>query len=767
MIGRSLGHYQITAPLGQGGMGEVYRARDTSLGRDVALKVLPPDMASNQERLARFQREARAVAALNHPHIVTIYSVEEREGVHFLTMELIEGQPLNRLIPEGGLPSERVLAIAATLADALAAAHEKGIVHRDLKPANVMITPDGRAKILDFGLARVDRDDDATPVGADHPTDLRTSDGVVMGTVPYMSPEQVSGRSVDHRTDFFSLGVMLYEMTTGRRPFGGASSAETASAILRDIPPEITAQRGDCPPLLSSLIARCLEKDPASRFQSAKELRDDIESRGPHHQTTRRESPGSGSAVPINDRSIVVLPFANLSPDPENEYFSDGLTEEITSDLSKVRALRVISRTSAMQLKGAKKDIRTIGRELGVRYVLEGSVRRAGSSLRMTAQLIDAASDTPLWSDKYSGTIDDIFEVQERVAREIVKALDVTLTSDEHARLKERPIADVRAFELFLQARQELRRYAAERAMPLIREAIRIEGETPPLMAELTWAKVMLVRAGTSTDRGSLEEAEREARALLLRVPDAAYGHSILAHIEYERKNLPEAIHHCVMALDREPNDSDTLLSMCITLTAAGQIEQAIETGERMAACDPLSGVSWLALGFPHWFEGCPEKVVAPAIKALELDPRNFIVHWCTGYTYALMGRMEDAWRHARVLEEIGPDVPYTRHLLALLDGLEGRREAGLARIRDIDFTPLDAHHHFHLAEAFVAGGDCDRALELLEASVEGFHPDRYIAEYCPFLSPLRGTPRFEKVVAAARTLTKTFPERLARLGKE
>ncbi len=233
MIGRSLGHYQITAPLGKGGMGEVYRARDNTLGRDVALKVFPPAMAANREGLARFQREARAVAALNHPHIVTIYSVEESEGVHFITMELIDGKPLNRLIPEGGLPGERILAIAAALADALAAAHERGIVHRDLKPANVMVTADGRPKILDFGLARIARDESAA--GAeDQPTDVRTSDGVIMGTVPYMSPEQVSGRSVDHRTDLFSLGVMLYEMATGHRPFGGTSSAETASAILRD-----------------------------------------------------------------------------------------------------------------------------------------------------------------------------------------------------------------------------------------------------------------------------------------------------------------------------------------------------------------------------------------------------------------------------------------------------------------------------------------------------------------------------------------------------
>jgi serine/threonine protein kinase len=276
LIGRTLAHYRITAAIGAGGMGEVYRATDTKLGRDVALKVLPAEMASSPERLERFRREARAVAALNHPHIVTIHSVEEADGVHFLTMELVEGQPLDHLIAEGVLPRERFLEIAAALADALAAAHDKGIVHRDLKPANVMVGRDGRVKVLDFGLARMRGPQADESTGSQLPTDLHTSEGAVMGTAPYMSPEQVSGLEVDHRTDIFSLGVVLHEMATGTRPFQGSSAAALLSAILRDPPPAVTDVRPDLPRELDWLISRCLEKDRNLRTQSAREVRDGL-----------------------------------------------------------------------------------------------------------------------------------------------------------------------------------------------------------------------------------------------------------------------------------------------------------------------------------------------------------------------------------------------------------------------------------------------------------------------------------------------------------
>ena len=493
--GTRLGHYEIVRPLGAGGMGEVYRATDTTLGRDVALKVLPATMALDPARLERFRREARAVAALNHPHIVTIYSVEQAEGVHFLTMELVEGESLDRKVLSTGLPVGQILTLAMEIAEALAAAHGKGIVHRDLKPGNIMVTGDGRVKVLDFGLAKM-----AADAASELETIAQTSEGVVMGTMPYMSPEQVEGRAVDARTDIFSLGVVLYQLATGNRPFAGRSQAALVSAILRDTPAVVTTQRPEVPSELGRLITRCLEKDRERRLQTAKDVRNEAE-----EIRRARESgpaaPRASSAAAPERASIVVIPFANFSPDSENEYFSDGLTEEIIADLSKVKALRVISRTSSMQLKGVKKDVRTIGRELGVRYVLDGSVRKAGNSLRITAQLIEAASDAHVWSDKYSGTIDDVFEVQERVSREIVKALDITLTSDEQRQLGERPTHDVRAFQLFLQARQELRRYAPARAVALIREAIRIEGETPALMSILTAAKVAEVRAGVGRDR--------------------------------------------------------------------------------------------------------------------------------------------------------------------------------------------------------------------------------------------------------------------------
>jgi TolB-like protein/Flp pilus assembly protein TadD len=578
-----------------------------------------------------------------------------------------------------------------------------------------------------------------------------------------MSPEQVEGRPLDARTDIFSLGVLLHEMATGRRPFQAGSQAALASAILRDVPVAVHDTRPAIPGDLGRLISRCLEKDRERRPQTARNLLDELETLGRSPGSELRSRPPDGGRG-RSRRSIVVLPFANLSPDPANEYLGDGLTEEIITDLSKVRALSVISRTSAMQLKGAKKDAKTIGRELDVQYVLDGSVRKAGNSLRITAQLIDAAADAQLWSDKYTGTMDDVFEVQERVSREIVRALDITLTSDEHRRLAERPIADARAFELFLQARQEIRRYAADRAARLTREAIRIEGETPPLLALLTWTRVLQVRSGVSRDRTLLDEAEREARQLLARVPDAPYGRSLLGHIEYERGRMPEAAHHLKLALEREPNDSDTILMLTITYVGAGQNALAQETARRMVACDPLSPLSWMAAGVPQWFVGRPEQAIPPLQRGLEIDPQNFIVHWCIGYTYALLGRLEDAARHAQTLNGLGPDVPYTRQLLALIDGLEGRSEVALERIVSLDTAPLDAHHLFHLGESFILAGRHDRGLDLLERSVPGFYPHLYMAEYCRFLDPVRQTPRFQAVLATARGLVDSFAEKEAAL---
>jgi non-specific serine/threonine protein kinase len=402
VIGRTLAHYRITAAVGAGGMGEVYRATDTRLGRDVAVKVLPAEMASDAERLERFRREARAIAALNHPNIVTIYSVEEADGVHFLTMELVDGQPLDRLTTAGGLPLARILEIAQAIANALVAAHEKGIVHRDLKPANVMVGETGAVKVLDFGLAKMQPTGDS--LSSELPTAAPTRDGVVMGTVPYMSPEQVSGRSVDHRTDIFSLGIVLYEMASGRRPFEGRSTAELASAILRDTPPVVTELRTDLPQDLARIIRRCLEKDPGQRLQTARDVVNELrELMGRSPSAGFRSSKAVELGVSQREEGfwVAVLPFKHRGQDPSVEALAEGLTEDIVTGLSRFSYLRVIARSSTSHYSGESLDVRSVGQELGARYVMEGSVRQAGPTLRVTVQLVEATSGANLWAETY------------------------------------------------------------------------------------------------------------------------------------------------------------------------------------------------------------------------------------------------------------------------------------------------------------------------------------------------------------------------------
>ena len=427
MIGQTLGHYHILGKIGAGGMGEVYRATDSKLGREVALKVLPPDMARDPERLARFQREARAVAALNHPHIVTIFSVEESDGIPFLTMELVEGQSLDRVISEGGLPVQRIIEIAGALAGALAAAHEKGIVHRDLKPANVMVADDGRIKILDFGLAKDIRADQHT--GATMTSAGQTEVGVVMGTPAYMSPEQVSGRPLDHRTDIFSLGVVLHQMATGKQPFHGNSSAELISAILRDDPPPVTELRPELPADLSRIIRRCLEKDPGHRVQTARDVANEFRDLARQSSLKVSVSPlravDSGAARAEQGFWVAVLPFKSGGSNSDLAALAEGLTEDIVTGLSRFSYLRVIARSSTQRYANQAADLRTIGKELGARYMMEGSLRLVGATLRLAVQLVDTSSGAHLWAETYDRPFkpESVLELQDDLVPRIVSTV--------------------------------------------------------------------------------------------------------------------------------------------------------------------------------------------------------------------------------------------------------------------------------------------------------------------------------------------------------
>jgi len=588
--------YAIERELGVGGMATVYLAHDSKHDRDVAIKVLHPDLAA-AVGAERFLAEIKTTANLQHPHILPLHDSGTAGGFLYYVMPYVDGETLRtRLNREKQLPLVDVLRLMGEVAGALDYAHRAGIVHRDIKPENILISA-GHAVVADFGIARAVAQPDASRL---------TQTGEMVGTPAYLSPEQVSGDALDGRSDLYSLGCVVYECLTGELPFNG------------------------------SILLKAMATQSSDRFRTGRELAEAL------------ASPVTSGAS-LNRRAIVVLPFANQSPDPENEYFSDGLTEEIISDLAAIKSLQVISRTSAMLLKGTTKDVRTIGRELGVRYVLEGSVRKAGNSLRITAQLIDATTDSQLWSEKYGGTLDDVFELQERVSREIVAALGITLTSDEDRRLAHRSIENVRAFELYLQARQEMRRYGAaaiEHGEALVRRAMEIEGATPPLQALLAWGKVALVRAGLAPDRSGLDAAAAVASELLQTAPDAPYGHALLGFVNYERGQMVEGVRHLLAALELEPNDADAQFYLGICYVAVGATDAGARTAAKLMESDPLSPLAWLLSGLMPWWINEAANGLPKVVHAMEMVRRKMPrscwsgrpicpipvswSHWCT-----------------------------------------------------------------------------------------------------------------------------------------
>jgi TolB-like protein/Tfp pilus assembly protein PilF len=561
LIGRTLAHYQVVAAIGAGGMGEVYRATDTKLQRDVALKVLSPETARDPERLARFQREARAVAALNHPHIVTIFSVEESDGIHFLTMELIEGQSLDRLMPPGGFPSAQIIEIAKAMADALSAAHEKGIVHRDLKPANVMVTHEGRVKILDFGLAK----DVSAPAAGDATlTSAQTQIGVVMGTPAYMSPEQISGRALDHRTDIFSLGVLIHEMCTGRRPFIGHSSAELTSAILRDDPPSITDSRSDLSSDLARIVRRCLEKDPRYRVQTARDISNEFRDLARLSGTASHARPAPISSAPARalttpssgtSRStiredegfwVAVLPFKYSGSNPDLAALADGLTDEIVANMSKFSHLRVVAGSSTARYAQQAVDVRAVAKELNARYIMEGSIRQAGPKVRIATQLVDAPSGTSLWAGSYDRPFnsDSILDLLDDVVPRIVATVGDTQGILAHSMteaLRSRDPESLTPYEALLRSFGFHQHISAEEQLAgvvSLERAVKQEPDRADCWAMLSW----LYRAEYSHNYNprpdSLGRALDAARRAVALAPSNQLANASLASAFFFRREI-------------------------------------------------------------------------------------------------------------------------------------------------------------------------------------------------------------------------------------
>ncbi len=611
MVGRTIAHYRITAAIGAGGMGEVYRANDAKLGRDIALKILPPGMASDPDRLARFQREARAVAALNHPNIVTIYSVEESDNIHFITMELIEGQPLDRLISANGLPADRIMEIGGAMAEALAAAHEKGIVHRDLKPANVMVTHEGRVKVLDFGLAKdvgAVTGNEVTLTSAGH-----TEAGMVMGTPAYMSPEQVSGRPLDHRSDIFSFGVILHEMVTGRRPFEGRSSAELISSILRDTPPSITEARPELPSDLARVIRRCLEKDPRYRLQTARDICNEFrdlkrtvpESTGVAAATpaTRAvRNPDSGAARAEEGFWIAVLPFKSAAGSADLAALAEGLTEEIITGLSRFSYLRVIARGSTAKYFSESSDVRAIGKDLGARYVMEGTLRQAGAKLRVAVQLVDASSGAHLWAETYERLFspEAVFDLQDELVPRIVST-----------------VAD--AYGVLPQSMSEtLRTRNAEQLTPY---EMLLRGFGYFLRVNPTEHAV--VRAGLER---AVDQAPSNADcwALLSMVYREEYTHGFNARPD----PLGRALAAARRALEIAPTNHLAYSALSSAQFFRREMHAFRSAADRAIALNPLDGFTIGYVGFMTAYSGDWERGCALAEKARNLNPRHPGWYW-------------------------------------------------------------------------------------------------------------------------------------------
>jgi TolB-like protein len=509
--GARLGAYEIVSALGAGGMGEVYRARDTRLERDVAIKVLPEAFATDPDRLRRFEQEARAIAALNHPHICQIHDI----GPGYLVLEYVEGESLH-----GAMAVEQALRLALQIVSALEAAHRRGILHRDLKPANIMVTREGTAKLLDFGLAK--------PMGSPEggPQDVtRTVEGTVLGTTAYMSPEQAEGKPLDARSDVFGFGAVLYEMLSGTRAFAGHTAAQVVSAVLRDDPPPLLA-----PAALDRIVRRCLQKEPAQRFQTMADVRTALEQL---------------SVKPVDQQpSIAVLPFADMSAGKDHEWFSDGLAEEIINALAQIPGLKVIARTSAFAFKGKQKDIRRIAEALGVTNVLEGSVRKAGSCIRVTAQLITAADGSHLWSERYDREMTDVFAIQDEIAQAIAGALQLKLAA-KPANARHTP--KLPAYEALLKGRHRMLRHSVEslaRAKDSFEQAMALDPDYAEPHANLGFNYFLQVMTGMRSLRETMPLVRAEAKEALNLDPAESGPHFLLGAVaaayEYDWKRAAD-----------------------------------------------------------------------------------------------------------------------------------------------------------------------------------------------------------------------------------
>jgi TolB-like protein/Tfp pilus assembly protein PilF len=785
VIGSTISHYRILEQLGGGGMGVVYRAHDERLDRDVALKVLPAGMLADETARSRFRREALTLSQLNRPNIAVIHHFDSDKGVDFLTMEFVAGETLSAKAAAGPLPEKEVVGLGVQIAEALEEAHEHNIIHRDLKPANVMVTAKGRAKVLDFGLAKLTRPSEADGETASL---AETQAGAVMGTVPYMAPEQLQGKTVDMRADIYPLGAVLYEMTTGRRPFPEKQTSQLIAAILTRTPAAPRELNGQVSPGLEAIILKALAKNPNERYQSAKEALEDLARLSipgsavglPRQAGRKRWVPavvgaagvlaalaiflalnvgglrsrlwpgvGAGSATPEPKiQSLAVLPLENLSGDPKQDYFADGMTEELITNLAQISALKVISRSSMMRYKGTRKTVPQIAKELNVDAVIEGSVLREGSVVRITVQLIDARTQRDIWAQSYQRDLRSVMALQGVIAASVAGKVSVTLTPAERSRLASARTVNPQAYETYLKGKSFLNKMTPEgfeKGLVYMQRAIKMDPTNPMPYAGVAIAYARIGHSGAS-------EAFPKAKAAALTAEKlggpSAEMYLALGAAELESDwDFPAAEKDLQRAVELNPSLGEAHRTYSWCLAMKREPDRAIEEMRRARQVEPLTPAFAADLAWQYWTEGEIDRAIEQAQESLDLQPNFNEGLAVLGSAYTEKGMYAQAIATHRRLAATGPRwkwfLPYT---YARAGEKDAARET-LAKFLEEKPKPTGAWAGWFVAADYTALGNKDEAFHWLQIAFKAHHSFFPWLRSDPLLVPLHSDPRFQALV--------------------